>query len=49
MTEKFKILVLGSGMVVPPCIEYLTRNSWNEITVDEREGSDAFISWTLLT
>lgn len=49
MAEKTKILVLGSGMVAPPCIEYLTRDSRNETTVGEREGSDAFISWALLT
>jgi saccharopine dehydrogenase (NADP+, L-glutamate forming) len=28
-----KILVLGSGMVARPCVEYLTRNPINEITV----------------
>ncbi|KXT05639.1 hypothetical protein AC578_5586 [Pseudocercospora eumusae] len=28
-----KILVLGSGMVARPCVEYLTRNGKNEITV----------------
>ena len=32
MAEK-KILVLGSGMVAPPCIEYLTRNPKNIVTV----------------
>lgn len=29
------ILVLGSGMVAPPCIEYLSRNQDNHITVGE--------------
>ena len=28
-----KILVLGSGMVAAPCVEYLTRNSNNQVTV----------------
>lgn len=28
-----RILVLGSGMVAPPCIEYLSRNPNNQITV----------------
>ena len=28
-----RILVLGSGMVAPPCIEYLARNPNNAITV----------------
>lgn len=30
-----KILILGSGSVAPPCIDYLTRNSNNQVTVDE--------------
>jgi saccharopine dehydrogenase-like NADP-dependent oxidoreductase len=29
------ILVLGSGMVAPLCIEYLSRNSKNTITASE--------------
>lgn len=33
MPERKKILVLGSGMVAPPCIDYLTRNPENEVTV----------------
>ncbi|CAG7962450.1 unnamed protein product [Penicillium nalgiovense] len=33
MPGKKRILVLGSGMVAPPCIEYLTRNPQNEVTV----------------
>jgi saccharopine dehydrogenase (NADP+, L-glutamate forming) len=32
MTVK-RILVLGSGMVAPPCIEYLSRNPNNTITI----------------
>ena len=28
-----RILVLGSGMVAPPCVEYLLRNEKNTITV----------------
>ena len=30
-----KILVLGSGMVARPCVEYLVRNSKNEVTIGE--------------
>lgn len=30
-----KILVLGSGMVAPPCVEYLVRNPKNRVTVGE--------------
>jgi saccharopine dehydrogenase (NADP+, L-glutamate forming) len=33
MAEQMKILVLGSGMVAPPCVEYLSRNTKNGITV----------------
>ncbi|KAI9830160.1 MAG: hypothetical protein M1819_005837 [Sarea resinae] len=36
-----KILVLGSGMVARPCVEYLTRNEKNEITVACRTLSTA--------
>ncbi|KAF2189004.1 Saccharopine dehydrogenase [Zopfia rhizophila CBS 207.26] len=36
-----KILVLGSGMVAPPCIEYLSRNPNNQITVACRTLSSA--------
>ncbi|KAL9126860.1 MAG: hypothetical protein Q9217_004156 [Psora testacea] len=28
-----KVLILGSGMVAPPCVEYLTRNPNNQITI----------------
>ena len=28
-----KILVLGSGMVARPCVEYLIRNPENEVTI----------------
>ena len=28
-----KILVLGSGMVARPCVDYLARNPVNQITV----------------
>ncbi|KAJ6187569.1 hypothetical protein N7519_002477 [Penicillium mononematosum] len=35
MSEKKRILVLGSGMVAPPCIEYLTRSPQNEVAVGE--------------
>ncbi|KAI9700669.1 MAG: hypothetical protein M1836_002038 [Candelina mexicana] len=28
-----KILVLGSGAVAPPCVDYLTRNPNNQVTV----------------
>ncbi|MCJ1346192.1 hypothetical protein MMC31_004406 [Peltigera leucophlebia] len=31
-----KILVLGSGMVARPCVEYLVRNSNNEVTIASR-------------
>ncbi|KAJ5276594.1 hypothetical protein N7524_002747 [Penicillium chrysogenum] len=41
MPEKKRVLVLGSGMVAPPCIEYLTRNSQNEVTVACRTLSTA--------
>ncbi|KAJ5927670.1 Saccharopine dehydrogenase [Penicillium verrucosum] len=41
MPEKKRILVLGSGMVAPPCIEYLTRNPHNEVTVACRTLSAA--------
>lgn len=30
-----KILVLGSGMVARPCVEYLVRNSKNNVTTGE--------------
>ncbi|KAK3937024.1 Saccharopine dehydrogenase [Diplogelasinospora grovesii] len=36
-----KILLLGSGMVAPPCIEYLTRNPQNQLTVACRTLSTA--------
>ncbi|OQE30185.1 hypothetical protein PENFLA_c003G08424 [Penicillium flavigenum] len=41
MPEKKRILVHGSGMVAPPCIEYLTRNPQNEVTVASRTLSSA--------
>ena len=28
-----KILVLGSGMVARPCVEYLVRDPKNEVTI----------------
>ena len=28
-----KILILGSGMVAPPCAEYLTRDPDNQVTI----------------
>ncbi len=31
-----KILVLGSGMVARPCVEYLLRDPQNEVTVGQR-------------
>lgn len=34
MTEK-KILVLGSGMVAKPCVDYLLRNGSNSLTVGQ--------------
>lgn len=34
-TTNRKILILGSGMVAPPCIEYLSRRPENQITVGE--------------
>lgn len=30
-----KILVLGSGMVARPCVEYLVRDAKNEVTIGE--------------
>ncbi|KAL8652648.1 MAG: hypothetical protein Q9210_002558 [Variospora velana] len=36
-----KILVLGSGMVAPPCVEYLLRNKKNHITIACRTLSTA--------
>ncbi|KAL8975339.1 MAG: hypothetical protein Q9197_000417 [Variospora fuerteventurae] len=36
-----KILVLGSGMVAPPCVEYLLRNTKNHITIACRTLSTA--------
>ena len=33
-----KILVLGSGMVARPCVEYLLRDSKNQITIGENES-----------
>jgi saccharopine dehydrogenase (NADP+, L-glutamate forming) len=34
MAEK-KILVLGSGMVAKPCVDYLLRNDNNTLTVGQ--------------
>jgi saccharopine dehydrogenase (NADP+, L-glutamate forming) len=31
-----KILVLGSGMVARPCVEYLVRDPKNEVTVSQQ-------------
>ncbi|EPE35902.1 Glyceraldehyde-3-phosphate dehydrogenase-like, C-terminal [Glarea lozoyensis ATCC 20868] len=36
-----KVLVLGSGMVARPCVEYLVRNAKNEVTVACRTLSTA--------
>ncbi|KAJ9607482.1 hypothetical protein H2200_007560 [Cladophialophora chaetospira] len=36
MSTTKKILILGSGMVAPPCVEYLTRNQDNQITIASR-------------
>ena len=33
--SSIRILVLGSGMVAPPCVQYLLRNEQNNITVGE--------------
>ncbi|KAI9684117.1 MAG: hypothetical protein M1829_003387 [Trizodia sp. TS-e1964] len=41
MTSTNKILILGSGMVAPPCLEYLVRNPKNEITIACRTLSTA--------
>ncbi|KAL9613490.1 MAG: hypothetical protein Q9167_001986 [Letrouitia subvulpina] len=30
-----KILILGSGMVAPPCVDYLVRNPQNQVTIGE--------------
>ncbi|MCJ1358753.1 MAG: hypothetical protein MMC33_008753 [Icmadophila ericetorum] len=35
-----KILILGSGMVAPPCVEYLSRRLENEITIDVSSTAD---------
>lgn len=32
MSEK-KILILGSGLVAKPCVEYLLRNEKNKLTI----------------
>lgn len=34
------ILILGSGMVAPPCVKYLLRNEKNKITVGKLNLSD---------
>jgi saccharopine dehydrogenase-like NADP-dependent oxidoreductase len=36
MAENKKILVLGSGMVAPPCIEYLMRSPNNAVTIGKK-------------
>jgi saccharopine dehydrogenase (NADP+, L-glutamate forming) len=36
MAENKKILVLGSGMVAPPCVEYLMRSPNNEVTIGKQ-------------
>lgn len=33
-----KILVLGSGMVARPCVEYLVRNPKNIVTIGKYPG-----------
>ena len=35
-----KILVLGSGMVARPCVEYLVRNPKNQVTIGEHPCSN---------
>lgn len=35
----FKVLVIGSGMVARPCVEYLSRSSKNDISVGRSPGS----------
>lgn len=34
-----KILVLGSGLVAKPCVDYLHRNTENHLTVGESSAS----------
>ncbi|PQE32642.1 Saccharopine dehydrogenase protein [Rutstroemia sp. NJR-2017a WRK4] len=41
MAENKKILVLGSGMVAPPCVEYLMRSPSNQVTIACRTLSSA--------
>jgi saccharopine dehydrogenase (NADP+, L-glutamate forming) len=41
MSGSKKILVLGSGMVAPPCVEYLARDPNNQITIGEES-----VQWT---
>ncbi|EQL02032.1 saccharopine dehydrogenase [Ophiocordyceps sinensis CO18] len=38
MAGTVKILVLGSGMVAPPCVEFLVRQPTNLVTVASRTG-----------
>ena len=39
--SSIRILVLGSGMVAPPCVNYLLRNEQSNITVGEYSFSTA--------
>ena len=39
--SSIRVLVLGSGMVAPPCVQYLLRNEQNNITVGEYNFSIA--------
>ena len=49
----FKLLVLGSGMVARPCVEYLTRNDKNEVIVGEctttKRSHDRFANYASLS
>lgn len=38
-----KILVLGSGMVAAPCVEYLLRNEKNHITIGKSQCHSTFL------
>lgn len=33
LTTRRKILLLGSGFVAPPCVEYLVRKPENKVTI----------------
>ncbi|AEO67542.1 uncharacterized protein THITE_2050253 [Thermothielavioides terrestris NRRL 8126] len=49
MANPVRILVLGSGMVAPPCVEYLSRNPRNEITVGVRSGKGLQVQYPRTT